>query len=110
MGPYWDLKVEVRNLEDDVDKSISTVEIMESYYRACQNAGGTIIKSRPRELLLRLPDNQSSLWCRITASLDGVYFVKVVMMDDKDKTPPTMTIAASMTVPDSSRGKSGDDK
>lgn len=110
MGPYWDLKIEVRNQENDVDKSMSTVEIMESYYRACQNAGGTVIKSRPRELLLLLPYNQASLWCRITASLDGVYFVRVLLMDDKDRVPPAYTIIPPTVVPDSLLGKSGDDK
>jgi hypothetical protein len=110
MGPFWDLKVEVRNKQDDVDKSLSTVEIMESYYRACQIAGGKVIKSRPRELLFSLPYNQKSIWCRITASLDGVYFVKVVMMDDKDRIPPSFKINPPLVVTDSSLRKSGDDK
>jgi hypothetical protein len=93
MGPFWDIKLESRNQNNQVDKQVSTVEILESYYRACVKAGGKVIKSRPRELLVTLPVTKATLWCRITVSLDGVYFVRVVMESDQDKTDPEKMVS-----------------
>lgn len=103
MGPYWDMKLEVRDQAGEVDRSVSTVEVLEGYYRACMKADGTILKSRPRELLFTLPVGQSTLWCRVTATLDGVYLMRVVMMDDKDKTVPEKVVTILPTYPDSMR-------
>ncbi|MFH0762122.1 MAG: hypothetical protein V2A67_11530 [Bacteroidota bacterium] len=101
MGPYWDIKLEVRDQDGEVDRSVSTVEVLESYYRACMKAGGTILKSRPRELLFILPIEQSTLWCRVTATLDGVYLIRIVIMDDKDKTLPEKMVTIPPTYQDS---------
>lgn len=88
MGPYWNLKLKVVNDEGVTDKRISPVEIMESYYRATIKAGGAIIKSRPRELIFSLPvGDDNKLWVRIMTSLDGVYFIRMVLQDNKDETP-----------------------
>lgn len=103
MGPYWDIKLEVRDPAGEVDRSVSTVEVLEGYYRACTKAGGTILKSRPRELLFTLPLVQSTLWCRVTATLDGVYLIRVSIMDDKDKTEPEKMVTIPPTYPDSLR-------
>jgi len=100
MGPYWDIKLEVRNQEGEIDRTMSTVEVLESYYRACQKAGGSVIKSRPRELILALPDGKATLWVRVTASLDGVYFLRCVLVDDKDKTAPTMKVLPPAPISD----------
>jgi hypothetical protein len=105
MGPYWDLKIDVRNSNNQVDKQISSVEILESYYRACVKAGGRIIKSRPRELLFILPLNKASLWCRITVSLDGVYFVRAVLQTDQDKTIPEKLVSIPQNQADTTKAK-----
>jgi hypothetical protein len=105
MGPFWDMKIDVRNSKNLVDKQISSVEVLESYYRACVKAGGKIIKSRPRELLLTLPLTKATLWCRITVSLDGVYFVRVLIEADQDKTDPEKIVSAPANPVDSTRGK-----
>ncbi len=104
MGPFWDIKVEVRNNKNAVDKEMSVVEILESYYRACVKAGGKIIKSRPRELLFTLPLDQATLWCRITVSLDGVYFVRVVIESDQDKSQPEKMVSIPTANPADSTG------
>jgi hypothetical protein len=101
MGPYWDLKLEVKNPQGEIDRTMSTVEIMESYYRACQKVGGVVIKSRPRELILILPLEKASLWVRVTASLDGVYFIRAVQVDDKDKSQPSKKVLPPAPVQDS---------
>jgi hypothetical protein len=106
MGPYWDLKIEVRNQANRVDKETSTVEIIESYYRACVQAGGKIIKSRPRELNFTLPMKMATLWCRITVSLDGVYFVRALIESDKEKTDPEKQVIPPVTHTDSTDYKS----
>jgi hypothetical protein len=105
MGPYWDLKIDVRNSKNQVDKQISTVEILECYYRACVKAGGSVLKSRPRELLFTLPLKKSVLWCRVTVSLDGVYFVRALSEADQDKTPPEKKLNAPVVPQDSTRIK-----
>ncbi|MEA1875978.1 MAG: hypothetical protein U9N86_03865 [Bacteroidota bacterium] len=88
MGPYWNLKLKVVKDEGDTDKRVSPVEIMESYYRATLKAGGEIIKSRPRELIFFLPvEDEKKLWVRVMTSLDGVYFIRMVLQDKKDETP-----------------------
>lgn len=88
MGPYWDIKVLVVNEEGKTDKQISTVEIMESYYRAAIKAGGKIIKSRPRELVFNIPvGDDSKLWVRVLTSLEGVYYLKMTLQADKDAKP-----------------------
>jgi hypothetical protein len=101
MGPYWDIKLEVRDRAGEVDRSVSTVEVLEGYYRACVKADGTVLKSRPRELLFTLPTGQSTLWCRVTTTLDGVYLIRVVQVDDKDKSEPTKLVTIAPVYPDS---------
>lgn len=105
MGPYWDLKIEVKTTKGQVDKQLSSVEILESYYRACTEARGNIIKSRPRELVFTLPLDKATLWCRITVSLDGVYFVRAMIQADQDKTDPEKQLN-SPSPQDSTLGKS----
>lgn len=105
MGPFWDIKVESRNNMNQVDKQVSSVEILESYYRAAIKAGGKVIKSRPRELIFTLPLNKAVLWSRITVSLDGVYFVRVVIEADQDKTEPQKMINLPANPADSVRIK-----
>ena len=107
MGPFWDVKLEVRDLDGKVDKSFSTVELMESYYRACLKIGGTVVKSRPRELIFTLPVEKAMLWCRISASLDGVYFVRATLVDDKDKVEPVKLRSVNVNVTDSLEIKGG---
>ncbi len=91
MGPFWDLKLSVINEEGAVDKRVSTIEIMESYYRAVRQAGGTILKSRPREMIFYLPiqDQDKKLWVRLMTSLDGVYYLRMILQANEDETPPT---------------------
>jgi len=104
MGPFWDIKIEVRNSANKVDKQVSSVEVLESYYRACVKAGGHVIKSRPRELLFTLPEKNAVLWVRITVSIDGVYFVRALLQNDADKTIPVKMVAvAPPPVMDSTR-------
>ncbi|MFA6126850.1 MAG: hypothetical protein WC699_06060 [Bacteroidales bacterium] len=105
MGSFWDIKIEVKNSKGQVDKQISTVEILESYYRACVKAGGTIIKSRPRELIFTLPVTKATLWCRITVSLDGVYFVRALIESDMDKSKPEKMVSLPSQPADSTGGK-----
>jgi hypothetical protein len=93
MGPYWDLKINVINEQGQVDKRISTVEVLESYYRSTLKAKGTIIKSRSRELIFNLPaDDEKTLWVRVMASLDGTYFLRMVLQDNADATLPKSLI------------------
>jgi hypothetical protein len=71
---------------------------MESYYRATVKAGGVIIKSRPRELIFTLPQKGSTLWCRVTTSLDGVYFIRMVLEADSDRSAPEKKATVSAQV------------
>lgn len=105
MGPFWDIKIDVRNSKNLVDKQISSVEILESYYRACVKSGGIVLKSRPRELLFTLPVTKATLWCRVTVSLDGVYFVKALIEADQDKTNPEKVVTVPANLQDSTQGK-----
>lgn len=105
MGPFWDLKIDVRNSNNQVDKQVSTIEILESYYRASTKAGGTIVKSRPRELIFTLPLSKATLWCRITVSLDGVYFVRALLQADADRSDPEKLISVPTNSQDSTGGK-----
>ncbi|MDD4645435.1 MAG: hypothetical protein PHY99_05550 [Bacteroidales bacterium] len=98
MGPMWELKIEVRNSQNQIDKQVSSVEILENYYRACMKSGGTIIRSRPRELIFTLPMKEATLWTRIMISLDGVYFVRSILQSDKDKTTP-QRLYATQNIP-----------
>lgn len=96
MGPYWNLKLKVLNDQGATDKRISPVEIMESYYRAVIKSGGEIIKSRPRELIFNLTvGDDKKLWVRIMTSLDGVYFMRIVLQENKDETPAISVSEAS---------------
>ena len=92
MGPYWDLKLEVRNEAGETDTRISTVEIMESYYRAAMKAGGTIVKSKPRELIYFIPEKDARLYVRVMTALDGVYYIRAVLQNTEDYTAPESTI------------------
>jgi hypothetical protein len=105
MGPFWDFKVEVKNKAAEVDRTVSTLEVLESYYRACTKAKGTIVKSRPRELLFTLPLDHSTLWCRVTATLDGVYMVRAIIMDEKDYTVPEKMVSIPTSVMDTTKGQ-----
>ena len=107
MGPFWDMKIDVRNSMNQVDKQVSSVEVLESYYRACTQSGGKVVKSRPRELLFTLPLTKATLWCRITVTLDGVYFVRVLIEADQDKTDPKKMVSAPSNAVDPSRGNAG---
>jgi len=87
MGQYWDLKLKVVNADGVTDNRISPVEIMESYYRAAIKAGGEVIKSRPRELIFYLPvENDKKLWVRVMTSLDGIYFIRMILQENEDET------------------------
>lgn len=89
MGPYWDLKLEVIDKAGETDSRISPVQIMESYYRAAIQAKGTIIKSKPRELIYVIPDGEDQkLYVRIMTSLDGLYYIKAVLQSNADETEP----------------------
>lgn len=101
MGPYWDMKIDVRNSKNQVDKQVSSVEILESYFRACVKSGGRVLKSRPRELLFILPLTNATLWCRVTVSLDGVYFVRVLTQADQDRTDPEKMVNVPQNPSDS---------
>jgi hypothetical protein len=104
MGPYWEMKIEVKNAAGQVDRHISSVEILESYYRACVNSGGKVLKSRPKELLFTLPLEKATLWCRITVSLDGIYFMRSLVQSDQDRTEPQVTINTPAVTVDSADG------
>lgn len=107
MGPFWDMKMEVRNSRNLVDKQTSSFEILESYYRAAVQSGGNVIKSRPRELLFTLPLSNATLWCRITVSLEGVYFVRALIQADQDRTIPEKMVSIPAAAADSVSGKEG---
>jgi hypothetical protein len=103
MGPFWDIKIEVRDSKNKVDKQVSSVEVLESYYRACVKAGGHVIKSRPRELLFTLPEKNAMMWVRITVSIDGVYFVRALLQNEADKSEPVKMVSVAPPVMDSTR-------
>jgi hypothetical protein len=105
MGPFWEMKIDVRNSRNQVDKQMSTIEILESYYRACTKASGIVMKSRPRELLFKLPLNNATLWTRVTVSLDGVYFVRAIIQADQDRTEPEKLVSIPSNAVDSTGGK-----
>ncbi len=88
MGPYWDFKIEVQDENGDVDKRISYIEVLESYYRTAMKAGGNIVKNRAREIIFNLPDDGFTLWIRVMVTMDGVYFIKMIkQMPDDFKEP-----------------------
>ncbi|MCD6332808.1 MAG: hypothetical protein J7L89_06005 [Bacteroidales bacterium] len=103
MGPYWDLKLQVQRPDGKVDKKVSTVEVLESYYRSVLKAGGKIVKSRPRELVFTLPVKQSTLWCRIMSSIDGTYFMKVLIQSPEDQLPLKKKVLTYRAMSDSSK-------
>jgi hypothetical protein len=104
MGPTWDMRLEARTEEGSIDRTLSTVEVMESYYRACLQAGGKVLKSRARELIMTLPYQDGLLWCRISPSLDGVYMVRVTWQSRADFTPPEIMISIPVEDADSTGG------
>ena len=104
MGPTWDMRLEARTTDGSIDRTLSTVEVMESYYRACLEAGGKILKSRARELLMALPYQNGQLWCRISPSLDGVYMVRVTWQSNADFTTPEILINIPVQNADSTGG------
>lgn len=104
MGPYWDIKIDVKNSKNLVDKQVSVIEVLESYYRAASKAGGFIVKSRPRELLFTLPMDKALLWCRVTVLVDGVYNVRALIQSDQDKMPPGKLVSVPSNAADSTRG------
>jgi len=87
MGPYWDIKLEVQSPDGARDQTVSTVEVLESYFRIAIKTGGKVLRSRPRELIFILPGTEHTLWVRVLSSMDGVYFVRVVQQRN-DETPP----------------------
>lgn len=99
MGPYWDLKLYVADQEGETDKRISTVEIMESYYRAALKMNGTILKSRPRELVFHFPygENQK-LYYRVMTSLDGIYYLKIILQNNEDEKEPESAVAPKESI------------
>ncbi len=88
MGPYWDIKLEVQDVNGDVDKRVSYIEILETYYRAVLKAKGTIIKNRAREIIFTLPGDDNTLWVRVMVTMDGVYFIKVIKQNPADYKEP----------------------
>ena len=96
MGPYWDLKCKVVDSTGQVDSRVSAVQIMESYYRSAVKLKGNIIKSRPRELIFNIPvDDDKKLWVRLMTSLDGLYYLRMVLQDNADEQAPTSAIDTS---------------
>lgn len=94
MGPYWDLRLEVVDENGETDKRVSSVQIMESYYRAALKAGGQVIKSKPRELIFYIPEPEAKLWVRVMTSLDGEYFIRAILQSDADETPPVSAVGS----------------
>lgn len=90
MGPYWDLKLEVQDENGKVDKRVSYIEIQESYYRAAMKAGGKIVKNRAREIVFSLPGEEFTIWVRVSVTMDGVYFIRVIKQMPADYTEPTL--------------------
>jgi hypothetical protein len=90
MGPYWDLKLEVLDANGEVDKRVSYVEILESYYRAVLKSKGTIIKNRAREIVFSLPLEENTLWVRLMVTMDGIYFLKMIEQSPQDYTEPEL--------------------
>ncbi|MFO7616642.1 MAG: hypothetical protein R6V75_05280 [Bacteroidales bacterium] len=104
MGPTWDMRLEAKTEEGSIDRTLSTVEVMESYYRACLKAGGQVMKSRARELILTLPYQDGHLWCRVSPSMDGIYTVRVTWQAQADFTPPEILISIPVQGADSTGG------
>ncbi len=96
MGPYWDYKIEVQDEDGEVDKRISYIEILESYYRAVMKAGGNIVKNRAREIIFNLPDDDYTLWVRVMVTMDGVYFIKVIKQLPGDFQEPERLFAQQL--------------
>ncbi len=89
MGPYWDLKMKVTDSLGETDSRVSTVEIMESYFRAALKADGKVIKSHARELIFNIPvGDDKKLWVRVMTSLDGLYLIRMVLQNNSDETAP----------------------
>jgi hypothetical protein len=101
MGPYWEFKIEVQDENGDVDKRISYIEVLESYYRTAMKAGGNIVKNRAREIIFNLPDDGFTLWVRVMVSMDGVYFIKMIkqMPDDFKEPQPLYAQQAKDSLP-----------
>ncbi|NLO68761.1 MAG: hypothetical protein GX098_09395 [Bacteroidales bacterium] len=101
MGPTWDMRLETRMKDGVIDRSLSTIEVMESYYRSCRKVGGTIIKNRPRELIMRIPHVDGDLWCRVSPSLDGMYVLRVTLQAKADYTAPELRLSIPVQAADS---------
>ena len=90
MGPYWDLKMEIQDENGEVDKRVSFVQVQESYYRAVMKAGGNIVKNRARELIFNLPGDDFTVWGRLMATMDGVYFIRIIQQFPADYQGPEL--------------------
>lgn len=88
MGPYWDIKLEVQNSKGEVDKRVSYIQIQESYYRAVLKSGGNIVKNRAREIVFNLPGDEYTIWARVSVTMDGVYFLRVIKQYPADYSEP----------------------
>ena len=84
-GPYWDLKIQIRKPDGTINQQVSIVEVFESYFRATIKAKGKVLKSFARELLFTLSYDDATIWCRVTASIDGTYFVRVVQQSNLEE-------------------------
>ena len=93
MGPYWDLKCKVVDSTGETDSRISSVQIMESYFRSAVKLKGNIIKSKPRELIFNIPvGDDQKLWVRVMTSLNGLYYLKMVLQNNADEQASTGAI------------------
>ncbi len=104
MGPYWDFKLDAQYPDGTKDTSVSAVEVLESYFRATIKAGGTILKSRPRELIFTLKEQENTLWVRVMSSIDGTYFVRAVLQKDSEILPAEKVLQLNPPVREDSLG------
>lgn len=87
-GRFWDYKFEVRNKENVKDILVSKFELKENYFNEIIVNNCEVIKDVGFLLTFNIPADGFKVWCRLLASLDGVYHLKIVQEMEEDYTPP----------------------
>ncbi|MFC2096976.1 hypothetical protein ACFLSI_01450 [Bacteroidota bacterium] len=87
-GKYWEYKLQLVNKDGSVDKTVSKFEINENHFSEVIFQKGKILKEIGNMQIFSISEEGYTIWCRIHASMDGVYTLKIVQEMTEDISPP----------------------
>ena len=87
-GKYWEYKMKFTDKEGNTDKTVSKFEINENYFYEVINKKGKILKEIGNMIIFNIPAEGYTVWCRMHASMDGIYSVRIIQEMSADYTPP----------------------